>query len=151
MTSVDLQQLFHNARFPGTVNILVIIVNSTAHGSQRPEAIPCIKMPHMKTKKLGKAYHMAIETKNKSGADPQTCHFSNELHAILWPPLCQHPTDHLRGARDPCREQRGGQEEEDAARSSSRAATQDLLQSPPESSQSHQVHIDEPDEGQRNS
>ncbi|XP_065406656.1 uncharacterized protein LOC135972484 [Chrysemys picta bellii] len=70
---------------------------------------------HMKIKELRQAYHKAIEANRRSGAEPQTCHFYMELHAMLRGAATTTPTmcfDSINGeSRN--REAGSGYEEDD--------------------------------------
>ncbi|XP_065407328.1 uncharacterized protein LOC135972626 [Chrysemys picta bellii] len=46
----------------------------------------------VKIKELRQAYHKAREANGRSGAEPQTCRFYAELHAILWGAATTTPT-----------------------------------------------------------
>ncbi|XP_073217091.1 uncharacterized protein [Lepidochelys kempii] len=55
--------------------------NLPGHEGQRPNRDP--KQCHVKLKELRQAYQKTREANGRSGSEPQTCRFYDELHAIL--------------------------------------------------------------------
>ncbi|XP_074927750.1 uncharacterized protein LOC116825581 isoform X2 [Chelonoidis abingdonii] len=119
----------------------------------------------VKIKELRQAYQKAKEANSRSGAEPQTCRFYKELHAILdgdSTSTAKHPVDTLgdlesqatgvnpeievmiKEEEDEEEEEYGGQ----ATGGSGGVASQDFFLTPEQSSQSQQSSPGEPDAGE---
>ncbi|EMP25225.1 Zinc finger and SCAN domain-containing protein 29 [Chelonia mydas] len=69
----ELRSSFRNAK------TFVKISQDMKDRGHNPDPRQC----HLKLKELRQAYHKTREANGRSGSEPQTCHFYDELHAIL--------------------------------------------------------------------
>ncbi|XP_074873367.1 uncharacterized protein LOC142024919 [Carettochelys insculpta] len=122
----------------------------------------------VKIKELRQAYQKAKEANSRSGAEPQTCRFYKELHAILGSDSAspaKHPVDTLGGLdaqsngmnseievlikeEDEEEEEYGGQAAAASASIGAGVASHDLFLTPEHSSHSQQSSPGEPDAGE---